>query len=366
MFGLAQGQQSGPDLPALQVFSRLRGNLVDIVSGSFYIDNLSNPTATAPAPVVSVTAINIVADKLGTGRFVIRTGSTAAWTVGSYRVVASFKQSAAGPTLRQVIPFEILTPVDWPYGGIEYVGYVSTFALYRGGFATYPTADIRLLHEIINLAGKDIEKWTGHTFRPQYGHRYLAGEGTNLIILDDPGIAVESLQWIWHTADGEDSWTYTSDQYWFHNHRLDGESGLDTRLLSTLEFLLDASGDPYVVTREAPWMGADKNLKMWGIFGYTDPEADFGASQHAIGETPRPLAEACAKLVAKRYEDRLTQNPASAMLGRIAQMKTRDQSIKFFSGKDSTSMAGIPVFSGDPLIDKDIARYCRLGRAVFV
>lgn len=365
MNGISKGTQSSIANPALQLISRQGGHLVDIYSGSYIIESLIDPTASTATTVVVSTAINTTTHKLSTGRYAILTGATSSWAAGHHRVVITYKLVAGGDDYLQIIPFEVLTAMDWPDGGASYVGYISTFEAFRAGFATYGTDSVRNMHDIINAKSHLLERWTGHQFHPRYKALYLNGDGTNELVTEEPIIAVGSLQWIWHGTQGEEAYTYETYQYRVYNYHLDGEAGNDTRLYSTMEFLFDDGGEPFYNEGRPPWIGSDHRVKVSGVFGYTDVETDYKQTQTKIGQTPKPLAEVVGILLNRSLDDRLLQNPGGAMLGRVKSMRTRDQAISFFGNQDSSNFAGIPVFTGDPLLDIVIYRYCRATNVVF-
>ena len=365
MHGIAKGTQSSSSNPVLQLISRQGGHLTDIYSGSYIIEALIDPTATSSTVQVASTPIDTTNDKLGDGRYVLATGATSGWDVGFHRAVVTYKLEAGGEDHLQVIPFEILTAMDWPDGGDSYTGYLSTFEAFRAGFATYGTDTVRDMHDIINAKSHMLERWTGHRFHPGYKSLYLNGDGVNELITSEPIIALDSLQWIWHDSSGEQAYTYEEYQYRVYNYYLDGEAGDDTRLYSTIEYLFDDGGEPFYREGRPPWRGSDLRVKATGVFGYTDVETDHRQTQTKIGKTPRPLAEVLGILLSRSLDDRLLQNPAGSMAGRIKSMRTRDQAISFFGNQDSSSLSGVPAFTGDPLLDIVIYRYCRTTDIIF-
>jgi hypothetical protein len=359
--GLTVGEQSSTSNPLLQLFARDGGFLTDIVSGSFRIENIRDPGNDA-STLVGNTALT-VADKVGTGRYAIPTGATTAWLPGTHRVVCSYVMATGGPTYTQVIEFEVLNPTDWP-SSASYVGYLSTRQAVRDGYVDSDDTP-ETAHRHICDVSRSIENWTKRWFDPRYMQLRVEGAERAMLLLDVPIIAMEDIYSVWQTTSGEDTYLYEQYLYKvFNRHLSHGEAGYDDRQNPKLR-LTNPSGTSAYVSGFA-WPYGNQNIRVQGVFGYTDPDQDPHAGEVLIGHTPTDLARAVGALITRQLEDPTMSNPLTWSPGSVKTMKTRYQSITFGgSGGGSAGGGGggggafQGNMSGDPMVDSILLKYCR-------
>lgn len=354
MRGLAKAEQSSVSNPVLQLFCRSGGFLADLFSGTFKIDDIHSHSVALANKVPSTSFTN--AHKLGTGRYVIPTGSTSAWTVGTHRATCTYKMESGGPDFIQVIDFEVLDTADWA-SGAGYVGYLSTRRAWQDTYVA-TTVSVATLHRYIAEVSRRIEMWTGRWFEPRYVKMKKTGQQDPVLILNQPIIAIEDIYAVWQTTTGEDTYKYEQYLYKVYNRHLDGYTEEDDRALPQVA-LTDVDGSVVEVSDFA-WPYGNQNIELRGVFGWTDPEFDPNNDQVLIGQTPLDLGRACGALVARMAEDPTLTSLTTWSPGSISSMRTRDQSVSFGgSGGGSSSGGGNGSEpSGDPLVDSILVKYC--------
>jgi len=354
MRALCKAETSSAANPALQLFCRSGGYLADLYSGTFKIDDIHSHSVALSNKVVT-TAFG-PAHKLGTGRYVIPTGSTSAWNYGTHRVTCVYKMADGGPDFTQAFDFEVLDPADWA-SGASYVGYLSTRRAWQDSFAA-TTVTAQTLHRQIAEISRRIEAWTGRWFEPRYVKIRKSGQSNPILILNQPVIAIEDIYAVWQTTTGQDTYKYEQYLYKVYNRHLDGFAEEDDRILPKIE-LTDVDGS-IVEVSDFAWPYGNQNVELRGVFGWTDPEFDPNNSQVLIGQTPIDIGRACGALVARMNEDPTMTSAMTWSPGSVRSMRTRDQSITFGGGGGgSSSGGGGSEPSGDPLVDAILVKYCQ-------
>lgn len=352
MKGLAVAEESSVARPILQLFCRSGGYLADIYSGSFVIQDI---TSAAPVEKVASTPLTST-QKIATGRYAITTGATSAWTVGSHRVVVTYTLESGGPEYTQVIPFEVLTAVDWPTG-MQYVGYISSKLLYDDEYLA-ATVTVAKAHRLIARASRQIELWTHRFFEPRYLEYRQTGRNSPTILLEEAIIALEDVWSVWESEGVENSYKYEQYLYKVYNRHLDGYVGGDDRANPKLD-LVSADGD-IVTVEDYVWPHGAQNLLLKGIFGYTDPDYDPMGGSTGVGSTPYDIGIVTGALTYRYNADPTMTDLWTYSPGSVRSMRTRDQSITFGSSGGGGGGGGSSVpsdLSGDPLIDNILVKY---------
>jgi hypothetical protein len=358
MHGLAQGEQSDSSNPLLQLISRSGQFLADINSGTYAIEDISDPDV-PPVAIGSPTAFNtdLVADgghKLGLGRYYIPTGNTSSWAQGTHRVVCTYKLTATGKTYTQIIEFEILDAVDFP-SGAEYLGYVSTRKLKKDGV----TGDLSpsQVHPRILAVSMNLQAQLGRVFDPTPLVLVLNGSRTPLLYLDEAIIAVEKVETVsLDTSGNETRYEWNTSTYKVYNRHLDGMIAPDDRVNPKLQ-LVNTDGDE-IAWNEWQWPYGQCNVEITGVFGYTDPMFDPAMGGVSIGRTPRDLERVIAALITRELEDAALTDVSVHQPGRVKSEKTRHQSISYF-GSGQQSGSTYDSITGDPLLDHLLVRMAR-------
>jgi len=345
MRGLAQGEASSSSNPVLQLFARSGELLADIYSGSYLIQGIVDP-AVAPTSKVASTAIDTTNDKLGTGRYLLATGDTAAWTPGTHRAVVTYQMTDGGRTYVQVIEFEILYATDWATGSL-YIGYASTSRLIRDQIVEDSTLP-QDLHRHIDRISRQIERWTKRSFEPQYRAIRHDGASSPIMHLNNAIIALDKVQAIWKASDDGTEDTYDYDGYLFqvYNRHLDGVVSPDDR------------NNPKIVRKDSwTWSPGYITTKILGVFGYTDPQVDTDDGRVSIGKLPDDLVLVVGSLLSRYLEDPTLTDRSVHQPGSMKSMKTRDQAASFGSSGSLIGGAGSDSMTGDPMLDQILIRF---------
>ena len=355
MKGIPIGLVSSVANPVLQLFTRQNEHLVDMYSGTYTIHSL---VGASPTVVVAPTAINTVADKLGTGRYAIATGATAALSVGTHRVTCTFKMAAGGADHIQVIYFEMLDAADWVSTG-QYLGYITTKALVDG--AQLGTTTRAVMHKHINRESRNIERILGRCFEPRYQVLKLSGNGKETLFLHEAIIAVEKLESAYKDSSQNDILVeFDASSYKVYNRHLDGFLDTDDRRNPKIELVgtLAYEGSEVPPASTYSWPHGEQNLWVTGVFGYTDPTVDSDVSGVSIGETPDDLGTVIQALIYRRLQDPTLSSLGIHSPGALVEVATRDQRAKFAGGgSGSMSAMWTSELTGDPILDRILMRF---------
>lgn len=355
MRGLAAGEQSTGLYPALQLFTRSGEFLADPVSGSFTIDDISDPE-TDPQQKVATTNLDLndypTGHKLGTGRFVIPTGDTSSWKVGTHRVVYSYVMETGGRTYKQIIPFEILDAGLYPTGQ-SYVGYVQSRTLLEDGAFGLP---VKKLHKYIREASIQLEGYTERFFEPRYITARVDGHEQGVLFLQEAIVALEKVEIVERQSDGtEDAELLDNTLYRVYNRHLNGLLNPDDRYNPRLS-VVDQWHLPGV--HWELWAFGRQNVRIYGVFGFTDPDPEPG--EIMIGHTPDELERICATLVGRIIEDPFYESISTHKPGMVRAYRTRDQQIQFYGASGNVNHSG--GLTGDPLLDQKLQRFVKPAR----
>jgi len=359
MKGIVQGQESSAANPVLVLLVRSGQFLTDIVAGTYKIDAITGDTA---VELVPETAINIAAVGIGggqrllEGQYVILTGPTASWGLGTHRAVLTYQLAAGGTTYTQVTEFEVISSSDW-VSCQQFVSYASTRNLIREKIVKASTP-IATLHRATNRVSVLLEQLCRRCFEPRFMTYELDGTGNQFLFLPDAIIALHDVELV-DVFLNETQSTYDRTSYLVYNRHLSqpGAGGDDRynpkieRVLWSVSRTMWSEGMP-VKVGYYPWPEGRKNVRVVGVFGFTDPDphADAGTT---LGHTPEDLTAIVGALVARqlanpRFDDVLVHQP-----GRLRSAKTRDQAVSLSGG--STGLYGSAT--GDPLIDQMLVRF---------
>jgi len=350
MRGLTKGEQSTVSSPRLTLFSRLGGFLVDIHSGTYIVQNVADAEV-EPATIGTETTIDVVAHKLGTGRYALLTGDTSTWSYGTHRVIVTYKLSATGVEHTQVIEFEILGAIDW-VNGQGYLGYASTRRIYGDGYALRAEVDVAQLHRRIREYSMLVNSWTGRMgFHPIYATLRLEGQDAEALLLEEAVIAIDQITDSYGNA-------YEAANYRVYNRHLDG--GPDDRYNPKVDRFVCETQDGRIRVLGS-WPQGNQNLLVSGVFGFTDPEpGESTVEQVSLGTTPDDLARVIGVLISRQLQDPLVSDPTVQTPGSIRSMRTRDQAVTFGGAAGASGDAGTAgAMTGDPLLDQILVRYSK-------
>lgn len=363
MRGIARGEASTGVAPFIQLYTRLGEFLKDPVSGTFKIEDVSDPNG-SPITRVATTSLNLNlvslgGHKLSKGRFYLPTGSTTTWRLGTHRAVVSYVMVASGRTYTQVIEFEVLNPLSY-VSGQSYVGYASTKDLYLEGYFDSGGTPPNKLHPVIQQISYQLETLTERFFEPRYLEMHVDGSEAPVLFLDEAIVALDTLYAIERLSDGsEDLTAYDANSFVVSNRHLDGLLNPDDRYnprISLPEVRRLASGTVIGTGFTFPY--GKQSLKVAGVFGYTDPEPM--SDRVLIGITPKDFVQIIGVLATRYCEDPTFSSMATHRPGMVKSVRTRDQSISFYNASGSVSFEG--GLTGDAMIDKMLQRFIKPAR----
>ena len=331
MAGLVRGQTSGCANPALDLYSSVAGQLVDVDVLEYQVFDVSTP-ANRNAPVhvhpasgrASVDTRQDCPDggRLGTGHYV------AAWTVpeneplGAHEIRWFFRLARALPEHSFVEEFDVL-PVDLAGAG---TGYCAVADLRAEGVTESQASNARL-GTLIDEASRTIDRVTGWFFEPRLVELRLDGRGAPTIEPPAPPIRIDRL-----VVGGT-------------------ELSLDPELVLAMGAPLRAGPMlPSITLRNGRrFPRGHGNVEVEGLFGYTEHDGT------PSGRTPLEIRRACMQLVLRslpRLGDADEAHDARNRW-RLLEERTRDQSYKLDRVGRSAPL------TGDPEVDEILDRYCR-------
>jgi hypothetical protein len=301
--------------------------------------------------VVSSTDVDLDVDKLSTGRFVINTGPTTSWACGTHRAVCRYKLVDGGREYIQTIYFEVLDAVNYPTGQ-DYKGYVTTRSLYEQGVAGFSSSPPETLHPSIVKVAQYLETQLKRFFEPRYVEYLINGSGKRVLPLQEAIIAIEEVAEVDKLSDNTyDATAYGTDGYEVFNRHLQGMLQPDDRHNPQLHTISDFVNGRYQLGYL--WPAGYKNLRIKGVFGYTDPSPQDDGT--LIGATPKEIEQACQILIIRDLEDALLEDPSKQRPGLVKKFKTRHQAIEFFGASGNVNYAG--GLTGDPLLDQKLLTF---------
>lgn len=331
MAGLARGQTSGCANPALDLYTSVAGQLVDVEVLEYQVFDVSTPAKRdAPVqvfPAAGRAAVDVAQDcpaggRLGLGHYV------AAWTVpddeplGAHEIRWFFRLTSDAPEQTFVEELEVEAVVA---GGVSH-GYCEVADLRAEGVTVAQASDERLA-ALIDEASRTIDRLTGWFFTPRLRSYRLDGRGAPSIEPAAPPI------------------------------RIDGLS-LGGSAISTDPGGLVVVGAPVQPGFEGPritlrhgrrFPKGRGNVEVEGLFGYTEDDG----SPH--GRTPREIRRACMMLVLRALPLLGDADAAGDARSRwrLIEERTRDQSYRL-----DRETRPAPL-TGDPDVDAILERHRR-------
>ena len=330
MAGLARGQTSGCANPALDIYTSVAGQLVDVEALEFEIFDVSTP-AKRDAPVqvfpgVGRAIVDVAQDcpagsRLGLGHYV------AGWTVpddeplGAHEIRWFFRLAPEAPEQTFVEEFEVAPVVA---GGVVQ-GYCTVADLRAEGVTEAVASDERL-GALIDEASRLIDRATGWFFAPRLMTYPLDGRGTPSVEPPAPPIRIDRI-----TACGDDLSVLGND-------------------LLVIGAPVGPGFDGLRLTRRwGRFPRGHDNILVEGLFGYTEDDG----SPH--GRTPLEIRRACLMLVLRGLPPLGDADAVGDARNRwrVIEERTRDQSYKL--DRDARPAP----LTGDPDVDAILLRYRR-------
>ena len=358
---LARGESNSTTNPKLtwygitaQANNFQAGLLLDPVSVDFEVFDVSTEEkATVPVEVIARTALNLVTDKVGTGRFVPPFTLPADAALGRHEIRFYYVLEAGDAERAERCEFEVVKNVSAFQAGPLYC---SPSDLKEEGVCN--KTDAFLLRRI-NMASRDIERFTGRRFVPEYKEVNVDGRGDRKILFEEPIVGIESVAF--ETTPFLPSAQDIDPQLLrvYARHLSQGLFRPDDRNNPKVELFAfsDAirQARPFRVDRLLFPMG-QQNVVVKGVFGYTDPG---GLS---CGQTPEGIRVACMLMVMRtlsRFGD-TGKRDDDMKRSRIIQERTRDQTYRLQPlGTGAGSFSRPTGYTGDPEIDVILQSFTR-------
>ena len=350
MTALAPGQSSSCALPVLQLFAvnlDEAGFLRDIVSGTFRI---LRPDGTEEVPSTAIDIADCPAgNRLSTGRYVAPFTVPASPPLGVWTIEWTYKHTDTGNDRTQTIAFEVLGSVSNPLARVY-----TTVSAMRAAGVTTDQANAGKLRDIIELASSYVEHFTGRFFVPLAKTILVDGNGSRGLLVNEAIVAIANINIILAMFQPSDSLVDPASIRVFNRHLTQGLLDPDDRDNPKVEFFFhDTTPGAVTFLHSFTWTRGKQNIKMEGVWGFTDPDGT------PIGRTPLLIEHATKLLVLRNLPD-LTDEDAKSDINRapfVTELRTEDQQIKYGFPKGNIAAAGI--FTGDPEIDSILIRYVR-------
>jgi len=352
---LARGQRSHSGRPALDAFFIVSGLLVDPGAIEFAIFDRTAGVQVFPPTEGDRALVDLadapLGDRLSPGRYVADWTAPEDAATGPYEVRWWYRILQAD-TVEWVFvtSFEIVESLPPRYFSMALPTpcYAEVATLREEGVPTSVT-DATLVMKLV-LASRLFEQFTGRSFEPRYKAMQLAPQGSRVVMLEEPIIALLSVH-IGTPANFELEPGTDLGVLRVYNRHLQGLLDPDDREAPRIEYAsLGYWADGY------GFGFARRSVTVRGVFGYTDPDSS------PTGSTPMLVARAVALMAFRdlaKLADVASRDDALKRW-KLTGETTRDQSYSMFGGVDAaTRGALVGGTTGDPELDHIIHLYRR-------
>lgn len=346
---VAQGTLLGVGNRQLVFYHASRaGHMVDPHALAFEVFRTNDDaTQLAPVSVFARTNVDLVAHKLGTGRFsaVGWTPAAGAGNAGKH-FVRWYWTSEDGATEAYAD-----TPIDVQAFAVDPgTPFYSSLSDVRAAGVTTSQASNAAVVAALRRASAFIERACGRFFEPRYLEQYHDGRGSTGLLFSDPIIMLDELKVTTRPVRPSDQPIDQDFIRVYNRHLSQGLRSPDDRNNPRIE--LFSMTEDWIGVRPFSWSRmvfprAQQNVGVTGVFGYTDPDGS------PFGRTPEDI-DLAALLLMPRYVPAMRSDAVFA--GRVKREQTRDQSYELHAPKD----LGLPSnLTGDPEVDSILARFLR-------
>jgi hypothetical protein len=256
--------------------------------------------------------------------------------------------TAAPPTVGQELQAQFEVAGDYP---LPSGGYTTVEEMRAEGVTVAEISDADLAVKIA-IASQQIDRFTGRWFEARTLTIHVDGRGRRMLLLDIPIIQIGKVQIESDLYGGTD---VDASYYKVYNrHLTEGLLLPDDRNNPKIELIeMDRTFYESVPLFQAglAWPRGTQNIRIEGVFGYTDPDGTF------TGKTPDLIRHAC-KLMTLRYIPKLTDMTRDEALKRgwLTSERTSQQSISWSAPRSLGLATG---YTGDPEIDQILVQYAR-------
>jgi hypothetical protein len=348
---LAPGQTNGVDNPVLRIVTFGDDGIIDDPYSLAYAiyDLTSEDNFATPSEVVGRTDVDLDTEKLALGEFAPTWELDSDQATGLYQIrwFVKFTEDSTEVEYRQNFQVAAFAAGVWDYP------LISVLDMRNEGFTASTLSDSRV-YQAVRMATRRIEQLTDNIFGARRMELKLDGDGSSVLNLPFPIIALESVV---ATFIGVTTTLDVSELgYKVYNRHLKGMLNPDDRKWPHIEVIPKGlPGYRYNANWEASlddrWRfpKGPQNITVKGVFGYTDPDGS------PMGGVPDEIKWATARL-AQRFLPKQSSPAVSELerAGQITSETTRDQS---YSIGQKLQMSA--PLTGDPFLDEVLLRYRR-------
>ena len=362
MAAIARGQSSDGTKPVLELFTPVRGALVDAATVAFQVFDVSDDVKRAsPVQVfpgtaggraqVNTTDLWPAGDKLGTGHVVARWTPGADEPLGLHELRWFIAATSGGAEQVMTVAFDVLTEG----AGSHRYGYTLVSDLRDEGVTVADANDTRLAR-LIRLASQYVDRFTGRFFEPRPMTMTLDGSGGRALLLGQPIIAVGRVTMLLAMPAQIGELPVSPSFFRVYNRHLQGLIDPDDREHPRLEYFHESDLFGVQATPAASlglgslvWQRGPQNVIVEGLFGYTDLDGS------AVGCTPDLLRHVTKLLVMRELPamNDVARREERQQRWRIVSERTRDQ------GYDLDRLRFQGTMTGDPAVDAVLVAYQR-------
>lgn len=342
MPGIVNGEAASVANPLLPFFYQDEGVLTNLYALRFEI------FASGSAVLKHSASLDMALDKVADGYYAAPLDtSVVTLAAGAHDIVWYYKVLDTSEEVSLSYKFEVLDPAYFRTGK-QFVSYIPSDATILDPY------DMKDRHKITNAVSRDIERMTGRFFFPKYMVvKHSVRPKSSIIWMDQPIIGVNSV--VFESA-GVISGTLTEtdvslEDLRIFNRHLGYLLSPDDRENPKIGFAR-VGGTAADVIEPSIFPDGLKNIKVTGVFGYTDPDGG------PFGETPLPLQEVVETLAYRRIADPSGTNLWLRDPSRVRKARTRDQEIHFDTSGGSGSSGG-GTLTGDSHLDDILMAYMR-------
>lgn len=367
MTSIARGQTSDYTDPILDLYTVVNGVLSDVAVLSFQIFDVSTGTAVQVYPTTAgnretldpTTAVPTGA-RIDLGHYVATWTPAVTENLGDHEIHWFFQLTASDPEVTWVEAFSVTDTVS----AEPYLGYASIQDVRDEGVPStgYGAVSDSRISSMIEVASRQIEGYTGRFFGPRAMTLYLNGSGHRALMFNMPVISISDVS-IMGQNYVSDLDLQVEDYRVYNRHLTEGLLDPDDRNDPRVELI--KAPEPWArssywfanwsasFTVPAQFPTGTQNIKVSGVFGYTEPDGT------ATGRIPLLIRRACVLMTVRdlplitdpdRYDARNNW--------RLQAIKTRDQSMMWAQAKALGTKA-VGMFTGDPEIDDLLLRFVK-------
>lgn len=349
MIALARGQTNSCSLPVLVLHTIFDGILKDAYSAEFTIEyNGSQVYPGSGRQAITLTACP-TGHRIRLGTYVAPWAVPSNASIGRHTATWYYKEAATSDEVTWSQTFEVVRQIFDPRAPL----YAFVDDLRCDVCDVKRTSDDRKLSELLAMASRYVERYTGRFFEAKSQNVYRDGRASPALRLQDPIIAIGEVAIDFGPLVTGELEIDMEDLLVYNRHLTQGLNQPDDRNAPKIE-LFRVPEEARVFSTETRFPEGRQNIRVLGVFGFTDPNGT------PIGETPY-LIQHATKLLALRnlYGLLATQKRDRAMRNWRLVSESGQQSSYKLAELEDTNPVFSGRFSGDPEIDQILASYCR-------